>query len=196
MKPGILLVDSHAIVRRGLRALLEADPMVSIVGEAGDGCEAVEMARRLRPDIVIVDLNVPGLGGFETIRRMKHDVPGIRVLVFATLASEASVTEALRCGASGYALKNDDVNTFVQAVHDVQAGRRYLSPLLSDIVISACIRRRGENSADPYDTLTARERQVLQFAVEGWTNAQMASALSISPRTVETHRAHLMRKWV
>jgi two-component system, NarL family, response regulator NreC len=194
MQIEILLVDGHAIVRRGVRALLEANPRFSIVGEAGDGCQAVELAERLRPDLMIVDLNIPGLDGLETIRRVKRDVPRTRILVFSMHASEASVTEALRCGASGYALKDNDVSNIIQAVHDVCAGRRYLSPALSDIVIVACIRRGGESSADRYDMLTPRERRVLHFAAGGWTNAEIASALAISARTVETHRAHLMRK--
>lgn len=194
MTTRILLVDGHAIVRQGLRALLEADPRCSIVGEVGDGRQAVEMAERLRPDLMIVDLNIPGLDGLETIRRVKRESPRIWILVFSMHASETYVTEAFRCGAAGYALKDNDVSHFVQAVHEVCAGRRYLSPALSDIVIGACIRGGGNRSVDPFDTLTPRERLVLHRAAGGWTNAEIASALSISPRTVETHRAHLMRK--
>jgi DNA-binding NarL/FixJ family response regulator len=189
-----VLVDDHAVVRRGLRTLLEAEPQFAVVGEAGEGRQAMDLADRLRPDLMIVDLNIPGLDGMEIIRRVKRDFPRIRILVFSMHASEMYVTEALRSGASGYALKDNDVSNFVQAVRDVSAGRRYLSPSISDLVIAACIGGGSESAGDPYEALTARERQVLHLAAGGCTNAEIASGLSISSRTVETHRANLMRK--
>ncbi len=194
MTTTILLVDDHAIVRQGLRAVLEADPQFSVVGETDDGRQAIKMAERLRPELMIVDLNVPGLNGLEIIRQVKGEFPRIRILVFSMHASEAYVTEALRCGAAGYVLKDNDVGNIVRAVRDVCAGRRYLSPPISDIVIGACIRSGNASSLDAHETLTPRERQVLHLAAGGYTNAGIASQLSISPRTVETHRAHLMYK--
>jgi DNA-binding NarL/FixJ family response regulator len=190
----IILADDHHIVRQGLRSLLEAEPGFRITGEASDGLEAVQLAERLQPDVLVVDLMMPGLGGLEVVRQTSQRSPQTLILVLSMHANEAYVLEALRNGAAGYVLKDSSVTELVQAVREVLAGRRYLSPPLSERAIDAYVQKAQAAALDPYDTLTAREREVLQLSAEGRSHAEIAAKLSISPRTAETHRANLMRK--
>ena len=194
MTTTILLADDHPIVRQGLRTVLEAEHDFSIVGEAADGQEAVTLAMRLRPALVIVDLKMPKLDGLEVCRRVRDGLPHTRLLILSMYANAAYVTEAFRRGASGYVLKESDVSNLVEAVREVQAGGRYVSPPISDLVLAAYLKKTQSASVDPYDTLTAREREILRLMVEGRAYADIAAQLTISPRTVETHRTHLMRK--
>lgn len=190
----IVLADDHQIVRQGLRALLEAEPDFSIVGEAGDGLEAVRLVERLTPHVLVLDLMMPGLSGLEVTRDVCRRLPKTRVVILSMHASEGHVLEALRNGAGGYVLKNASATDLVQAVRTVAAGRRYLSPPLSDTLIEAYRQKAQSTPLDPYETLTTRERQVLHLAAEGRPNPDIATRLFVSPRTVETHRANLMRK--
>ncbi len=190
----IVLADDHPIVRQGLRTVLEAEPDFSIVGEAADGHEAAAQALRLRPAVLILDLKMPKLDGLEVCRRVRDGSPHTRVLILSMHANAAYVTEAFRCGAAGYVLKDADTGNLIEAVRDVQAGGRYLSPQISDVVLETYLAKMRSGSVDPYDSLTAREREVLRLTVEGRTNSEIAASLAISPRTVETHRAHLMEK--
>lgn len=190
----IVLADDHHIVRQGLRALLEAEPDFDLVGETGDGLEAVQLAERLRPDVIVLDLMMPGLNGLEATRQIAARAPQTRVVILSMHANEAYVLEALRNGAAGYVLKDSSAAELVRAVREVVAGRRYLSPPLSERAIEAYVQKAQETPQDPYDTLTNREREVLHLAAQGHSSAEIAVRLSLSPRTVETHRAHLMRK--
>ncbi len=190
----IVLADDHPIVRQGLRTVLEAEHDFSVVGEAADGHEAVALAMRLRPALVIVDLKMPKLDGLEVCRRIRDGLPHVRVLILSMYANAAYVTEAFRRGATGYVLKESNTGNLVEAVREVQAGRRYVSPPISDLVLEAYLKKMQSGSIDSYDTLTAREQEILRLAVEGRTNAEIAAQLAISPRTVEAHRGHLMRK--
>ena len=190
----IVLADDHPIVRQGLRALLEAEPGFRIVGEAGDGLEAVQMVERLKPDVLVTDVMMPGLTGLEVARQVRERVQGTRVLVLSMYNNEAYVLEALKNGAAGYVLKDSAAAEMIQAVQEVASGRRHLSAPLSERAIQAYIGKAASLPADVYDTLTTREREVLQLAAEGNNNAEIAERLSISPRTAEAHRAHLMRK--
>jgi two-component system, NarL family, response regulator NreC len=190
----ILVVDDHHVVRRGLRTVLETEPGFSVVGEAADGLEALEMVERLQPDVVIVDIMLPSLNGLELIRRVRQGTSHTRMVVLSMHANEAYVLEALQGGASAYVLKESSAADLVQAIHAAAEGQRYLSPPLSERAIEAYVERSRAGTLDPYETLTQREREVLHLAAEGYANPEIASRLSISPRTAETHRAHLMQK--
>ncbi len=190
----IVLADDHPIVRKGLRTLLDSEPDLSVVGEASAGQEAVDLVEKLQPTLLIVDLKMPGVDGLEVTRQVSRRFPGTHVLILSMHADEAYVTEGLKCGAGGYVLKDTDITNLIQAIRDVASGGRYLSPPISDLIVAAYLRKSKDGSLDPYETLTARERQVLRLAAEGCTNADIATRLSISVRTAETHRARLMRK--
>ena len=190
----IILADDHAIVRQGLRALLEAEPDLSVVGEAADGLEVVTLVERLNPRVLILDLMMPGLSGLEVTRRVCQRTPQTRVVILSMHASEAYVLEALRNGAAAYVLKEASGAELVHAVREVAAGRRYLSPPLSENAIEVYVQKAKAGPLDPYETLTNREREVFHLAAEGRSNGEIAAKLGISARTVETHRANLMRK--
>lgn len=191
----ILLADDHRVVREGFRALLENEPDFQIVGEAGDGLEAVRLAERLEPSVVVMDLTMPGLNGLEVVRQISQRSRRCRIVVLSMHSNEGYVLEALRNGASAYVLKDSSSADLVRAVREALEGRRYLSPPLSQPAIDAYIERaqKGE-TFDRYETLTSREREVLQLGAEGNTNAEIAARLFVSSRTVETHRANAMRK--
>jgi len=190
----ILLADDHHIVRQGLKALLEGEPHFRLVGEAGDGIEAVRLAERLKPDVLVTDVMMPGLNGLEVTRQVTKNLPKTRVVILSMYTDDAYVFEALRYGASGYVLKDSQASDLVKAVREVAAGRRYLSPPLSERSLEVYMRKMESAPEDPYELLTTREREVLQMVAEGHTSAEIATRLFISPRTAEGHRANLMRK--
>ena len=190
----IVLADDHRVIRRGLRSLLESAMRCNVVGEASDGREAVALVERLQPDVLVVDMVMPGLVGPEVIRQVQTLAPGTRIVVLSMHADESHVREALRAGASAYVLKEAQPEEFLRAVREAAAGRRYLSPPLSERAIEAYIAQVGEPSLDLHDTLNPREREVLRLTAEGRTAAQIAEALSLSTRTIETYRASMMRK--
>lgn len=190
----IVLADDHPVVRKGLRALLEGQADFRIVGEAADGPEAADLVERQRPDVLILDVVMPGLGGLEVTRLARQRSPQTRVIILSMYANEAYVVEALKNGASGYVLKDASPGELVQAVRQAIAGRRYLSPPLTERAIAAYIEKAQGTPVDPYETLTVRERQVLHQVAEGSTTGAIAARLSISPRTVDTHRTNIMQK--
>ena len=189
-----MLADDHPVVRQGLRALLEAEQDFTIVGEAADGLEVAGLVERLRPNVLVLDLMLPGLGGIEVTRQICHRFPQTRVVILSMYANEAYVLEALRNGAAGYVIKEASAAQLVQAVREVSAGRRYLSPPLSENAIEAYIQKAQATPLDLYETLTTREREVVHLAATGNSNVEIADRLGISSRTAETHRANLMRK--
>ncbi|MCX6020986.1 MAG: response regulator transcription factor [Chloroflexi bacterium] len=194
MTISILLAEDHQIVRQGLRALLVSEPDFVLVGEATNGLEALELAERQQPAVLVLDLMMPGLHGLEVIRRLRQTAPRTRVVVLSMHSTEAYVLEALRYGANAYLLKDSSIAELAQAVRAAAVGQRYLGAPLSQHAIEAYLERAHAAPLDPYETLTDRERQVLQLAAEGFGAAEIAARLSISPRTVETHRSNLMRK--
>lgn len=190
----ILLADDHRIVRQGLRALLTGEADFEVVGEADDGREALELVKRLTPDVLVLDLMMPGLNGLEVARQLPRQSPGVRVVVLSMYDDEGFVLEALANGVSGYVLKDSNSSDLVHAVREVAAGRRYLSPPLSDRAIEAYQLRAKVGTMDKHETLTTREREVLQLSAEGHTSSEIAARLGISTRTAETHRSRLMHK--
>ncbi|MBL8172938.1 MAG: response regulator transcription factor, partial [Acidobacteria bacterium] len=165
-----------------------------LVGEAGDGLEAVRLAERLKPDVLITDVMMPGLNGLEVARQVSKSLPRTRIIILSMYTNDAYVFEALKNGALGYVLKDSQAADLIQAVREVAAGRRYLSPPLSERALELYMRQVESVPEDPYELLTDREREVLQLVAEGRTSAEIAERLFISPRTAEGHRANLMRK--
>lgn len=192
--PNVLIADDHEVVRQGLRSLLGSERDLRIVAEASDGQEALRAVEKYRPDLLIADIAMPLLNGIEVTRQAKRVSPHTRTLILSMHADESHVADALRSGADGYVLKDARSAELLEAIRHVLAGRRYLSPPLSQRAIDAYIETIAAGGLDPYDTLTARERQILQLAAEGMTNVEIAARLFISSRTVETHRANLMKK--
>jgi DNA-binding NarL/FixJ family response regulator len=192
----IVLADDHPIVRQGMRGLLELEPGFVVVGEAGDGREAVELVERLQPDVAILDLMMPELNGLEVARRALRLSPRTRVVILSMYSDEPHVLEALRAGAMAYVLKGTSTETLIYALREAMAGRRYLSPPLSDRAVEVYLAQIGtaERPTDRYELLTAREREVLELVARGASYAEIADKLTISPRTAETHRTNLMRK--
>jgi DNA-binding NarL/FixJ family response regulator len=191
----IVLADDHRMFRQGIKALLGDEKDFQVVAEADDGLQAVRLCEQHQPDVLVLDLIMPGLRGMDVARQVSERLKRTRVVVLSMHADEAWVMEALRNGASAYVLKDAHAAELIKAVREVAAGRRYLSPPLSERAIDAYIERarRGE-STDVYDDLTNREREVLKLVAEGHTNAAIAQKLFLSPRTVEAHRASLMHK--
>ena len=190
----ILLADDHHLVRHGLRMLLEAESGFCVVGEAQDGIEALDILETLQPDVAVIDLVMPRLNGLEVARQTGKRSPLTKVVMLSMYDNEAYVLEALRSGAKAYVLKSSTSSDLVQAIRAAVAGRRYLSPPLSQQAIKAYTKKTATTVLDSPQLLTTREQQVLQMAAEGFTNADIAARLSVSPRTVETHRTNLMNK--
>lgn len=195
MSISVLLVDDHAMVRDGLRLLLEAEGDIRVVGDAGDGPTALEVATRLRPNVVIMDIAMPGTNGVEVTRQISDACPSCKVIVLSMYSTLEHVYQALRAGARGYVLKESAGAELVNAVRLVSTGHRYLSPRAADLVLDDYVQQREVlMEQGPLDRLSPRERQVLQLVVEGKTSAQIAEALFLSVKTVETYRSRLMEK--
>ena len=190
----VVLADDHQVVRQGLKALLDAEADITVVGEAGDGLQAIRRVEMLSPNVLVLDLMMPGLNGLDVVRQLRRVSPHTQIVILSMYANEAYVLEALSNGAAAYVLKDSSSADLVRAVREAAAGRRYLSPPLSDRAIEVYQEKAKATILDRYDTLTAREREVLHLAVEGHTNAEVAARLGISARTAETHRANLMHK--
>src|SRR6202045_458735 len=186
----VLLADDHSMVRKGFRLILEAQPDMEIAGEAGNGREAVELAEKLHPDVVVMDVAMPELNGIEATRRLATSVPRTRVLALSMHKDSVYVREILRAGARGYLLKDSVEAGLLAAVRAVANGDGYLSPGGSDAVLTDYRR----HVTDPIDLLTTREREVLQMIAEGKTNKEIATTLNLSVYTVDAHRGHIMDK--
>ena len=194
MNVTILLADDHPFVRRGVRNLLEAEADFSVVGEAEDGLQVVQMAEKLRPDILIVDIMMPNLNGLEVLKQVSHRSPNTRKIVLSMHSAGPYVVEAFRCGASGYILKDSAPDELINAIRHVLLDNKYISPKLPEQLIAALTESPENAEQDKYETLTTREREILQMTVEGQTSQEIGDKLMISPRTVEVHRSNLMIK--
>jgi two-component system response regulator NreC len=186
----ILLADDHSLVRHGFRMILSAQPDMEVAGEAGNGREAIDLAQKLKPDVVVMDVTMPELNGIEATRRLIELSPRTRVLALSMHKDAVYVREILRAGARGYLLKDSADADLLAAVRAVAKGEGYLSPGVSDAVLSDYRR----HVTDPLDLLTTREREVLQMIAEGKTNKEIATSLNLSVYTVEAHRGRLMEK--
>jgi two-component system response regulator NreC len=194
MTLSIVLADDHPVVRLGMRNLVECEAGFAIVGEAGDGLETVRLVERLQADVLVLDLMMPALNGLEALRIIRQRSPRTRVVVLSMHSNKAFVAEALKNGATGYVLKGGREGDLVRAMREAAAGRRFLSAPLTERAIEAYIEQTRSAELDPHETLTPREREVLQQAAEGKTSTEIAGRLHVSHRTVENHRANLMRK--
>ncbi len=192
MTTTILLVDDHQLLREGLRGLLDRLEGFSVIGEAGDGRSGVQLARELKPDLVIMDVSMPELNGIEATRQVTTELPGTRVLALSMHVAKAQVLEALRAGAAGYVVKLGSFSEVEQAVRQVAAGQRYLSPSVAGLVMEEAVSPSGGGNA--FAVLTAREREILQLVAEGKSSKEIAVTLDISVRTVDVHRKHVMDK--
>ena len=184
-KHRILLVEDHRILREGLRALLNAAPQFEVVGEAGDGLEAIAQTRKLQPDLVIMDLSMPKMTGLEALREITRHYPKVKVLALTMHDSEEHLRDALRAGAAGYLLKSASHGELLAAVRGVLAGQRYLSPLVARPVIDGYLEKTRPPEVTAWDTLTTREREVLKLIAEGYKSREIADQLCISQSTVE-----------
>ena len=191
----ILVADDHTLVRQGLRKILESQPGWTVVGEAGDGRDAVQQTMDLQPDVVIMDIAMPRLNGVEALQQIERRNPSARVLVLSMYADEAYVTRAVRAGAAGYLLKDSADVDLIQAVAALAEGKSFFSPAVARVLLDEYVRQLAERGiADRFETLSEREREVFQLIAEGHSNKEVATMLHISPTTVETHRAHIMEK--
>lgn len=190
----LLLADDHAILRDGIRALLAEQPDMSVVGEAGDGRQAVTLAHDLSPDVVLMDIGMPLLNGLEATRQIKRDRPGIHVLILTMHENEEYIREVLAAGASGYVLKQAAASELVAAIRAVHRGEAVLSPAVTRVVIQDYLRSEAAQPVIASNELTAREREVLQLIAEGHTSKEISDILCLSVKTVQAHRTSLMQK--
>lgn len=191
----ILIVEDHTLLRQGLQAMLAAESGLVVVGEAEEGRKAIQMAHNLCPDLILMDLSMPGMNGTEVIAEIKHRHPEIRILVLTVHNAEEYIREALRAGADGYMLKHATREELIQAIHNVMSGRTHLCPDVAEKVVCGYLGGGSSLSVrSPMDSLTLREREVLKLIAEGKPNKYIADYLCVSVKTVEKHRSNLMRK--
>jgi DNA-binding NarL/FixJ family response regulator len=191
----VFLADDHAVVRDGLRVLLEAQPDIRVIGDAADGRETVRQVTRLCPEVVVLDIAMPELNGIEAAREIAQACPSTQVIILSMHSTTEHIFRALQAGAHGYLLKESAGIEVVNAVRAVHAGHRYLSPKISDSLIDDYVhQRQAAEAQSPLARLSPREREVLQLVVEGKSSAEIASILSLSLKTVETYRSRLMQK--
>ncbi len=174
--------------------MLEYEPGFSVVGETGGGLETIRMVGELKPDVLVLDIMMDDVSGIEVARQVTKNSPRTAIVILSMYSSKGYILEALQAGARGYVVKKSATTELVQAVREVVVGRRYLGQYVSDVVVNAYLEKAETGTPDPYDSLSSREREVLHLAAHGYTNAEIAERLYIGRRTVETHRANVMRK--
>jgi DNA-binding NarL/FixJ family response regulator len=191
----ILLADDHRMMREGIRALLERQPNIQVVGEAADGREVVRLAMQLCPDVVVMDISMPLLNGIEATRRIKRECPSAQVLILTVHESEDYVTQLLTAGASGYIMKRAAAEELIDAIGVVHGGEVFLHPAIAKVVVTDYVRRlKGDSETGDRGVLTTREREILQLIAEGYTNREIADTLHLSIKTVQNHRSKIMNK--
>ncbi len=190
----ILLADDHKIIREGLRALIEKQSDMEVAAEAQDGLETVKLARKLSPDIVIMDIGMPGINGIDATRQIVAEDNNIKVIALSMHSDRRFVLQMLKAGASGYLLKDSAFEELVIAIHTIMKKQPYLSPKVTDVVVKEYLHNLSKNESTAFSILTVREREVLQLIAEGKSTKQIASILNISVKTIETHRQQVMEK--
>ena len=191
----VVLGDDHTIVRQGIRKILEDRRDWEVVAEAGDGREAVKKVLEHEPDVAILDIGMPLLNGIEATRQIVKRAPTVRVLILSMHSDEAYITQALQAGAKGYLLKDSADTDLIRGVTDVAAGKSFFSPAVAKVMLDDYVRHLADKGiVDRFDALSEREREIFQLVAEGHSNKAIAELLSISPATVETHRAHILQK--
>jgi DNA-binding NarL/FixJ family response regulator len=189
----VVLADDHALVRQGIRSLLEKLDDIEVIGDVSDGRAALELSKTTQPDIVFMDITMPGLNGLEAVTRMKKDCPTTRVIMLSMHAGEEYFQQALESGAAGYLLKDADRMELELAIRTVIRGEIYLTPTVAKYAVDA-YRQRKEGDQGPLACLSSRQKEILQLIAEGYANKEIAQRLDLSTRTVETHRAELMER--
>lgn len=191
----ILLADDHAVVRKGLRYLLETQGQHTVIGEAADGREAVRLCSEMKPDVVVMDIAMPGLNGIDATAQILKENPDIAVVILSMHSDESYILRALTSGAKGYLLKDSAEEDLVKAIETVASGRPFFSPVIAQAMLDDYVRQlQMRGVQDSYDLLTDREKEVLQMLAEGKSNKEVATILNLSPYTVETHRNRIMQK--
>jgi two-component system response regulator NreC len=191
----VLVVDDHALVREGIASLLRAMPEIEVLGEAEDGLGAIEQARQLRPDVVVMDIGMPKMTGVEATRHIREEMPDVQVVALTIHDSEEYLFQMLRAGATGYVLKKAHPSEMLAAIEAAVRHETYLTPAMAKGLVADYLRRAREGEEDPsYRELTDREREVLKLIAEGYTNNEIAELLHVSVKTVQAHRAHIMEK--
>jgi DNA-binding NarL/FixJ family response regulator len=191
----ILLADDHTLVRQGLSKILEEQPDWTVVAQASDGREAIKQTLQLKPDVAIFDIGMPLLNGIEATRQVTRRLADLHVLILSMHAEEAYITQALQAGAQGYLLKDSADTELIKAVTAVSAGKSFFSPAVARVMLDDYVRHlAGKGIVDRYEALSEREREIFQLIAEGHSNKEIAELLSVSPATVETHRAHILQK--
>ena len=190
----IVLADDHVAVRQGLKLLIEAQPDMQVVAEASDGSGAVEQARALKPEVVVMDISMPGVNGLVATRALRAQVPGTAVIILTRHGDDAYLQELLRAGAAGYVLKQSPAAELLQAVRAVAAGGQYLDSTLTARVTAGFVGRKSKGLNQPGAALTERESEVLSLIASGYSNKEIAAQLDLSVKTVEVHKANSMRK--
>lgn len=194
MSLSLLIADDHHIIRHGLKDMFKSEPDFRVMAEANSGIETLRLVEKYKPDVLVLDLMMPSLSGVEVLEQLGQRSPRTRVVVLSIHDNVAYVARALRLGATCYVRKDATAGQLVHAIREAAAGRRYLSPGISEAAVAAYETHATDQVLDPYNTLTSREREVLGLAAEGLSSSEIAKRLFISPRTVESHRANLMRK--
>ena len=191
----VVVADDQPIVRRGIVLLLEQEPGIDVIGEAGDGWDTVECVRRLRPDVVLMDIEMPGLSGLEATKQITESGSGVSMLMLTVYDREDYLFEALQAGAHGYLLKTADTEELVGAIRTLYSGEVFIHPRMATKLVDDLLRRiQSDRSEDSYQQLSTREREVLPFLAESYTNQEIAEILHLSPYTVQTYRQRIMRK--
>jgi DNA-binding NarL/FixJ family response regulator len=194
VKTKIIIADDHKIMREGLKALIEKQPDMEVAAEAQDGLEVTKLARKLMPQVIIMDIGMPEMNGIDATRQVISENKEIKIIALSMHSDRRFVLEMLKAGASGYLLKDSAFEELVNAVHTVMSGQSYLSPRITDIVVKEYLYNQPKSESTVFNVLTVREREVLQLLAEGKSTKQIASTLNLSVKTVETHRQQIMDK--